>query len=72
MMEVKLSHKLMKGLVNMLGWDQLLNYLNTTYPQLELYSVSKDWFNDSKFILKARGAKGDLIVTFFEMDTLAF
>jgi hypothetical protein len=71
-LEVKLSHELMKGMVNMLGWDMLLSYLETTYPQLELYSLSKDWFNDPKYILKAKGVKGDLIVTFFEMDRLAF
>jgi hypothetical protein len=70
-MEVKLSHKLMKGIVNMLGWDLLLNYLRTTYPQLELYNVSQSWFKDPKYILKAKGNKGDLIVTFFETDSLA-
>lgn len=70
-MEVKISHKSLKGIVNMLSWEHLLNYLKTKYPQLELYCVSKDWFDDPKYILKARGAKGDLIVTFLEADSLA-
>jgi hypothetical protein len=70
-MEIELSYKLMKGFVNVMGWDALLNYLATSYPQLELYSVSRSWFDDSKYILKAKGSYGDLIVTFFETGCLA-
>jgi hypothetical protein len=70
-MEVELDYKLMKGFVNMLGWDKLLNYLATSYPHLELYCVSRSWFDDPKFILKAKGSYGDLIVRFSETGSLA-
>jgi hypothetical protein len=70
-MEIELDHELMKGVVNVLGWDGLLNYLATSYHHLELYSVSRSWFDDPKFILKARGSYGDLIVRFSKTGSLA-
>jgi hypothetical protein len=60
--EVSLRYDLMHGMVQLLGWEKAFEYLQLNYENLELYSISKEWFNDPKYILKGRGAKGDLIV----------
>lgn len=44
------------------GWDGLLSELQVLCPDLELYSVSQDWAKSADYILKAKGARGDLIV----------
>jgi hypothetical protein len=63
-MEAKVSYRLMRGFVQLLGWDMTFKYLQQTFMELDLYSVSQDWFDDPKFILKAKGTKGDLIISF--------
>jgi hypothetical protein len=63
-MEAKVSYRLMRGFVQLLGWDMTFKYLQQTFTELELYTVSKEWFDNPKYILKAKGAKGDLIITF--------
>lgn len=53
--------------VDVYGWDALLTALNTfAAPGFDLYSVSKDWHDrpEGRYVLKAKGARGDLLVTF--------
>ena len=46
------------------GWDGLLAELESaTGYALELFSVSTDWAEDESYILKAKGVRGDLIVS---------
>lgn len=37
---------------------------------LDLYSLSVDWYRSPTFILKAKGAKGDLLVDWSSADVL--
>lgn len=46
------------------GWDALLSHLQRIYPQFGLYSVSQSWYQHKRYILKARGTNGDLIIQF--------
>lgn len=61
-MEVSLRYDLMHGMVQLLGWEKTFDYLDQTYAQLQLYQISREWFTNPNYILKGRGAKGDLIV----------
>lgn len=63
-MEIEASRVAFRSIVDTLGWDALLAALDT-FGGLELYSVSQDWYiyDSRRFVLKAKGARGDLIVT---------
>ena len=46
------------------GWDGLLERLNLL-TKLDLYQVSTEWAQPaSGYLMKAKGAKGDLLVIF--------
>ena len=57
-----LVHKL---LLKMSDAD-ILTLLKCQFPQRDLYQISTDWRDDRKYILKARGARGDVIVGWIE------
>lgn len=42
--------------------SEVLASLQEKYLERKLYSISLDWRKDEKYILKARGTSGDLIV----------
>lgn len=46
-----------------LGFEDMLNFLNTAYPERKLYSISKDWFYDNQYIAKAKGISGDVVIS---------
>lgn len=46
--------------------DDVLGMLKGLFPERNLYRVSIDWRKDKKFILKARGTRGDVIVGWVE------
>lgn len=48
--------------VDLYGWDALLAVLERR-TRFDLFTVSTDWY-DGVFLLKAKGARGDLIVRF--------
>jgi hypothetical protein len=52
-----------KNMVENHGWDYFFNYFSREFPDYRLYSVSKYWFQDQKYICKFKGGKGDIIVT---------
>jgi hypothetical protein len=54
-----------KMFVNAYGWDALLDELNRQFPNYNLYSLSQDWFENRRFILKARGGNGDIIIGWY-------
>ena len=60
------SHSDTKEIVDIYGWDTLLDKLNGDFPGRSLYSVSTDWHNDSQYLCKARGSKGDVIIGWSE------
>ncbi|WP_141695039.1 hypothetical protein [Paenibacillus kribbensis] len=51
-----------KTMVDVLGWDGFLERLNIFFPGKDLFEVSQDWYKDMKYVLKARGSQGDLIL----------
>ena len=67
-MDLRMSHQAAKRYVDMFGWEALLNALERkalriTPRRLELYSVSMDWHViGPEFCLKAKGARGDVLV----------
>ncbi|WP_243299155.1 hypothetical protein [Bacillus litorisediminis] len=57
-----MSHYETKKIVKDKGWDNFLNTLQNQYPDRELYKVSMDWYDDMKYICKAKGVMGDVII----------
>lgn len=62
-MNVTLNYHLVRKLFNVLGMDKFIEGFNDAYEDLQLYSMSDAWLNDSKYILKLRGTGGDLVVS---------
>ena len=63
-MELSFDYQSTVESVKAKGWDWLLEALNdATDSRLDLYAVSQDWLRvGPQFILKAKGANGDVIV----------
>ena len=62
-MDLTMNYQHVRDFVDSHNWDQLLEALNLK-TNLDLYSVSTDWYKlGRQFILKAKGAKGDLIIS---------
>ena len=65
-----MSYKVAKAIYDLSGSDALLNVFQWRFPNLDLYSLTDGWLENSKYICKAKGTKGDLIVTWFDMDQI--
>ena len=65
-----MSYKVAKAIYDLSGPDALLNVFQFRFPNLDLYSLSDGWLENSQYICKAKGSKGDLIVTWFDMDQI--
>lgn len=61
-MEIIMDYNTAKRMVEVFGWSYFLKLLNKKYPGYRLYSVSKPWLDDRKFICKLKGEGGDLII----------
>lgn len=62
-MDLILIYDQMKQFVKENGWDEFLLLLQNEFPAHRLYAVSQGWYYDgSKYICKARGTRGDVIV----------
>lgn len=46
-----------------LGEDKFFKYFEQKFKEFQLYSMSLDWKNSKKYILKFKGELGDLIVS---------
>lgn len=46
--------------------NNIFELLKTLFPEHGLYRMSDDWRNDKRYILKAKGTKGDVIVGWVE------
>lgn len=42
--------------------DQIIKILNRIYPKKKIFSISSDWRYSWRYILKAKGIYGDLII----------
>lgn len=60
-MTCQLSYSLLRKVVINYGWNDLL-FLQDLCPTLDLYSVSTAWLENRKYVLKAKGIEGDLII----------
>ncbi|MDF2533988.1 MAG: hypothetical protein K0R18_145 [Bacillales bacterium] len=50
------------------GWDDFLALLNEKFPKYNLKGCSMSWYEEkdgSKFICKAKGSRGDVIVGWY-------
>ena len=56
-MEMTLNYELMKHKTD----QQIMTQLNQL-SELQLFSMSSDWRENRKYILKLKGSKGDLLV----------
>lgn len=50
----------------LLGPDRLLQKLKEEYPERGLYTISIDWTLSMKFVAKAKGTHGDVVVGWYE------
>lgn len=55
-----------KKIVELIGWEGFLKLLQYRYESYGLFEVSKSWYKDSRFILKAKGTNGDLVIGWIE------
>jgi len=55
-------HDLAKWIVKENGFESWFNFLKSKFPQKDIYSVSNAWYIDKKYICKAKGKYGDLII----------
>ncbi|MGE6755983.1 hypothetical protein ACQKFO_21515 [Rossellomorea sp. NPDC071047] len=64
-MEILMDYNSAKKLVEVYGWSYFLKMFNKKYPGYRLYSVSKAWFEERKYICKLKGGGGDIIIRWF-------
>jgi len=57
-----LNYETEKQIIERYDWELYLKVLQHRYPKNKLYAVSQDWYDDSRFICKARGTYGDIII----------
>lgn len=63
-MEIRLNRASCVRMVQTQGWQTFLEALDShTGHRLSLYSVSQDWLTDASYICKAKGGRGDLLVS---------
>ena len=61
MFDFIMNHKKAKEIVKEKGFDGFMGYFEEEY-NYNFYSCSTYWEDDSKYICKLKGSKGDLIV----------
>lgn len=62
MIDLVMNHDEAIMLVEEYGWDGFLNYFNDKYVNHNFYSCSTAWYDNSKYICKFKGSRGDLII----------
>lgn len=64
-MKLTMNHSEAVAIVDTEGWDAFLAHLDDlTGNRLDLYGVSQDWHRiGPEYIAKAKGAKGDVLVS---------
>ena len=60
--DIVLVHENLTAMSN----DVVFKLLKTQFPEHGLYRMSVDWRKDKRYILKAKGTKGDVIVGWIE------
>lgn len=58
-MDIRMDYVKAKGL----GAEGLLSLLVSKFPSYDLYSISTGWLESCRYIAKARGTYGDVIVS---------
>lgn len=48
-----------------LGIEKLFKFLKALVPHFELYRISTDWLSSDKYIAKARGVYGDVVIYWY-------
>jgi hypothetical protein len=67
-MDFIVEYEQAKKIVDDDGWDSFLDEFKDTFDDLDIYAVSKDWYKDKSFILKAKGGKGDVVIGWEGID----
>lgn len=60
--DVVMSYQFARNYVDEHGWEEFLCYLQTNWPERDLFKVSNDWYENIKYSCKAKGTKGDLVI----------
>lgn len=60
--DIIVSYTEAKRMVEHEGFSGWLDYLKKLYPEKCLYVISTSWFENRKFICKAKGSYGDLLI----------
>lgn len=61
-MDIKLHYEQMVQIKEKYGMEGVVDFLNAIC-NLEIYSIGYGWLESKKYILKGRGSKGDIIVS---------
>jgi len=61
--DVVMSYQFAYDYVEKNGWDAFLDFISSTWPEKEIYAVNKSWFDNRVYNCKAKGVKGDLLIT---------
>lgn len=62
-MDVYMDYDETRAIVDSKGWDGFMEYLEEKYSDLDLYNVSMSWYESNEYICKAKGAEGDLVIS---------
>lgn len=60
-MEYKMNYELIRNMCLSLGMDEFFKKISNDFPDLKFFSMSTDWLESSEYILKFKGACGDVI-----------
>jgi hypothetical protein len=62
-MDITMDYEGLKEVYNNMGEIKFMKMFKDLYASYKLYSMSTDWINSSEYILKFRGASGDIIIS---------
>jgi hypothetical protein len=62
-MDLVIEYKFLKYVYDKIGSEKFFELFECLFPEFELYTMSTDWTISNEYILKFKGASGDIIVS---------
>jgi hypothetical protein len=62
-MNILMNYDYATMIVDSKGWDAFLEYLQNRFKAFNLYCVSTAWYGDDQYICKAKGTRGDVVIS---------